>query len=221
MKRVTVRDITDFRDHLRRDDGQAVATVNRALVTLRRFFGWLRRQGTRSGEPGQVGEGTSTAAVGTEGTGSEQVRRLLREVELRQDIRAVPSSRLMLYTGCRVGDLVESRTERPDARRSERHRRLPTRQGQQATISSFAAPGPACPSSVARRSAVSRFVIRLRRRTRAADRSRRPGAVRQVLGDLRVQAASALVAAHDGPSISRRQRERPRVAGPDSWATRT
>ncbi len=45
VKRVTVRDITDFRDHLRRESGQAVATVNRALVTLRRFFGWLLEQG--------------------------------------------------------------------------------------------------------------------------------------------------------------------------------
>ena len=38
VARVTTRDITDFRDHLRRDKGQAVATVNRALVMLRRFF---------------------------------------------------------------------------------------------------------------------------------------------------------------------------------------
>jgi len=42
IKRVTIRDVADFRDHLRREQGQAVATVNRALVMLlRRFFGWL------------------------------------------------------------------------------------------------------------------------------------------------------------------------------------
>jgi hypothetical protein len=33
------RDITDFKNHCHRELGQAVATVNRALVTLRRFFG--------------------------------------------------------------------------------------------------------------------------------------------------------------------------------------
>ena len=33
--RVTTRDVADFRDHLRREQGQAVATINRALVTLR------------------------------------------------------------------------------------------------------------------------------------------------------------------------------------------
>ena len=41
VSRVTTRDITDFRDGLRRQQTQAVATINRALVTLRRFFGWL------------------------------------------------------------------------------------------------------------------------------------------------------------------------------------
>ena len=41
LSRVTVRDVTDFREHLRRKEEQAVATVNRCLITLRRFFGWL------------------------------------------------------------------------------------------------------------------------------------------------------------------------------------
>jgi len=35
-----------------------------------------------------------------------QVRRLLREVELREDIRAAAVFALFLYTGCRVSDLV-------------------------------------------------------------------------------------------------------------------
>jgi len=41
VKRVTTRDIIDFRDHLRRERNQAVSTVNRCLVTLRRLFSWL------------------------------------------------------------------------------------------------------------------------------------------------------------------------------------
>jgi site-specific recombinase XerD len=36
--RVTTRDVADFRDHLRREEGQTVATINRALVTVRRFL---------------------------------------------------------------------------------------------------------------------------------------------------------------------------------------
>jgi site-specific recombinase XerD len=39
--RVTTGDVSSFRDHLRRDKEQAVATVNRALTTVRAFFAWL------------------------------------------------------------------------------------------------------------------------------------------------------------------------------------
>ena len=35
------------------------------------------------------------------------MRKLLREIELRNDIRAAAIFSLMLYSGCRVGDLVE------------------------------------------------------------------------------------------------------------------
>src|SRR5690606_7698263 len=45
LGRVTTRDVTDFKNYLRRDQEQAVSTVNRALVTLRRFFGWLLDEG--------------------------------------------------------------------------------------------------------------------------------------------------------------------------------
>ena len=45
IARVAVRDVVDFRNHLRRDQGQAVSTVNRALVALRRFFDWLVANG--------------------------------------------------------------------------------------------------------------------------------------------------------------------------------
>src|SRR6476660_5151153 len=45
VARVTTRDVTDFKEHLHRDMHQAVATVNRCLVTIRRFFGWLAENG--------------------------------------------------------------------------------------------------------------------------------------------------------------------------------
>lgn len=49
--RVTTRDVSDFRDHLRRDQQQATATVNRALVTVRRFLNWLVETGPLSANP--------------------------------------------------------------------------------------------------------------------------------------------------------------------------
>src|SRR5438105_1626378 len=44
-KRVTTRDCADFRDSMRREKNQSVATVNRSLVSVRRFFAWLKESG--------------------------------------------------------------------------------------------------------------------------------------------------------------------------------
>ncbi len=104
--RVTTRDITDFRDHLRRDKGQAVATVNRALVMLRRFFGWLAERGVITANVAQPVKELRRQALAPKGLDRTQVRRLLREVELRGDLRASAIFGLFLYTGCRVGDLA-------------------------------------------------------------------------------------------------------------------
>ena len=106
VNRVTVRDITDFREHLRREKGQAIATVNRAIVTLRKFFGWLADQGHIPANPGKPVKELKRQALAPKGLDRSQVRKLLREVELRQDTRSTGIFNLLLFTGCRVGDLV-------------------------------------------------------------------------------------------------------------------
>jgi site-specific recombinase XerD len=45
-------------------------------------------------------------ALAPKGLDRSQVRRLLREIELRQDVRAAAVFSLMLHTGCRVSDVV-------------------------------------------------------------------------------------------------------------------
>ena len=104
--RVATRDITDFKDYLRRDQGQAVATVNRALVTLRRFLGWLLDQGCVESNPAKPVKELVKVALAPKGLDRGTVRRLLREIELRKDVRAGAIFSLFLYTGCRVSDLV-------------------------------------------------------------------------------------------------------------------
>ncbi len=104
--RVTVRDVVDFRDHLRREKQQAVATVNRSLVLLRRFFGWLVDQGHAPANPAKPVKELKRQALAPKGLDRSQVRKLLREVELRQDTRSTAIFNLLLFTGCRVGDLV-------------------------------------------------------------------------------------------------------------------
>src|ERR1700678_1539291 len=51
VARITTRDISDFKDNLRRVQGKAIATVNRCLVTLRRYLGWLADKGILPANP--------------------------------------------------------------------------------------------------------------------------------------------------------------------------
>ena len=106
VERVTVRDVIDFRNHLRREQGQAVSTVNRALVALRRFFDWLVSIGHVESNPAKGVKELRRQKLAPNGLERSEVRRLLREVELRQDVRAGAIFSLFLYTGCRVADLV-------------------------------------------------------------------------------------------------------------------
>ena len=83
--RVTVRDVSDFRDHLRRQQGQAVSSVNRGLVTVRRFFAWLVDQGHLTANPAKLVKELRRQALAPKGMDRADVRKLLREVELRGD----------------------------------------------------------------------------------------------------------------------------------------
>jgi integrase/recombinase XerC len=105
-KRVTARDVSDFRDYLRREKGQAVATVNRTLVMVRSFFNWLVDQGHIKANPAKKVKELKRQQLAPKGLDRSEVRRLLREVELRADIRANAIFHLFLYTGCRISDVV-------------------------------------------------------------------------------------------------------------------
>lgn len=106
IARVTTRDVTDFRENLRREQGKAVATVNRALVTIRLYLAWLVETGVIKANPAAKVKELRRQVLAPKGLDRGQVRKLLREVELRQDVRANAIIHLFLYTGCRVGDLV-------------------------------------------------------------------------------------------------------------------
>jgi site-specific recombinase XerD len=106
LGRVTTRDVTDFKDHLRNSKGLAVATVNRALVLIRKFFGWVQEQGHLPSNPAKAVKELRRVDLAPQGLAQSEVRQLLREVELRKDVRANAIFHLLLYSGCRVGDLV-------------------------------------------------------------------------------------------------------------------
>ncbi len=119
IKRVTTRDITDFKDHLRRERAQAVATVNRALVTLRGLLGWLTQQGHIPANPAKAVKELRQQQLAPKGLDRSQVRRLLRELELRSDVRANAVFSFMLYCGPRVSEVVS--LELQDLLMSERN----------------------------------------------------------------------------------------------------
>jgi len=104
--RVTVRDVADFREHLSRVRRQSVATVNRALVSVRRFLAYLVRSGVLPANPAQSVKELRWMPQVPKGLTTSQVRKIMREVELRQDRRAAAILGLMLYGGLRVGDVV-------------------------------------------------------------------------------------------------------------------
>ena len=104
--RVTTGDVSSFRDQLRRDKGQAVATINRALVAIRRFFNWLIETGHLTNNPAKKVKELRRQQLAPKGLDRAQVRKLLREVELRGDIRANAVFNLFAFTGARVGDIA-------------------------------------------------------------------------------------------------------------------
>ena len=125
--RVTTRDVADFRDHLRRQQGQAVATVNRSLVAVRKFFEWLADRGHVAANPAKRVKELRRQQLAPKGLEKSQVRRLLRELELRGDVRATAIFSVMLYGGLRVADVAG--LELHDLMLSERSGSLVLRNG--------------------------------------------------------------------------------------------
>ncbi len=106
LQRVTVRDVADFRAHLARVRRQQVSTVNRALVSIRRFLAHLVRSGDLPGNPAESVKELRRMPTVPQGLQSAQVRKIMREVELRGDIRGAAILGVMLFGGLRVSDVV-------------------------------------------------------------------------------------------------------------------
>ena len=115
--RVTTRDLTDFRDHLRRDC--KIRRSQRSIVASDHDSSILRMAALKavmsSANPAKPVKELRRQQLAPKGLDRSQVRRLLREIELRQDIRAGAIFSLFLYTGCRVSGLPCPGTARPDS----------------------------------------------------------------------------------------------------------
>jgi integrase/recombinase XerC len=115
---------------------------------LRRFLGWLADQSHIAANAAKQVNELRRVQLAPKGLDRSQVRRLLREIELRQDMRAGAIFSLLLYTGCRCSDVVL--LELHDLLIGERSGTavFPLRQGWQAAVGAASAPGPPCDSGV-------------------------------------------------------------------------
>lgn len=105
-QRVTTADVTSFKRHLREEKNQSVSTVNRALVSIRKYLSWLVDQNVISNNSAKGVKELRLQKLAPKGLDRNQVRCLLREAELRNDIRSLAIFSFMLHTGCRVSDLI-------------------------------------------------------------------------------------------------------------------
>lgn len=106
-QRVTAMDLMGFRKDLRQKRQQAVATVNRALVSVRRYMDWLADQGVLKANVGKTVKELKRQRPVPKGLERAEVRKLMREIELRGDVRGLAIFSMFLHTGCRVSDLVQ------------------------------------------------------------------------------------------------------------------
>jgi len=73
---------------------------------VRRYLAWLVEQYYLRANPAKSVKELRAVALAPKGLDRAAVRRPLREIELRQDVRANAIFHLLLYTGCRCGDPV-------------------------------------------------------------------------------------------------------------------
>lgn len=106
LARITVRDVADFREHLTTVRRQKVTTVNRALVSIRRFLDHLVRTGQLPANPAEAVKELRRVRTAPKALKRSAVRRILREIEIRQDHRAGAIIGLMVFAGLRVSDVA-------------------------------------------------------------------------------------------------------------------
>ena len=105
-RRISTADVASFRSHLREVRRQSVSTVNRALVSVRRFLDYLVSVGKLSSNPAKRVKEIKRTPTSPKGLTTAKVRKILREAELRGDLRATACLSLMAMAGLRVSDVV-------------------------------------------------------------------------------------------------------------------
>ena len=103
--RVTERDVRDYRDQAQKE-GRSPATINRRLSTLSQFFKIAMERGYMEKDPTAHVKQLSKQPLAPKGLTKSEARKLLKEVDVRGNLRDRLVIGLMLHGGCRVSDVV-------------------------------------------------------------------------------------------------------------------
>jgi len=105
LKRCSSMDIVDFRNFCQRQ-GMAVATINRKLATLKQFLKTAKTEKLIDKNPAESVKHLAQQTLAPRGLTQPEVRKLLKEIELRGSTRDMLIVLLMVGAGLRVSEVA-------------------------------------------------------------------------------------------------------------------
>jgi len=111
FQRVTTRDIVDYKNHCIEESNHAANTVNRKLATLRIFFKYLRTEGRIEKNPSDVVKNVARQPLAPRGLDRQQLRALLKEVDIRGKLRDILIVEMLSGAGFRVSEIANLKIE--------------------------------------------------------------------------------------------------------------
>jgi site-specific recombinase XerD len=105
FKRAVTRDVASFRDNMKAA-GLKPGSINRRLVNIRLFFKEAQRMGIIQQNPAEGVRQLAMQTLAPKSLTPVEARRLLREIEIRGNLRDMLVVNLMLLAGLRASEVI-------------------------------------------------------------------------------------------------------------------
>jgi integrase/recombinase XerC len=116
--------LTRYRDYLQHELGRKPATVNRHLVSLKRYFGWATDTGRISRDPSRVVKLVEQAPRPPRHLSDKEESDLVGAVTESGNLRDYTLVVVLLHTGLRVGEACRLKWEHVTLRKRSGHLRV-------------------------------------------------------------------------------------------------